>query len=85
MLVKRINFEQLGEHCYEEMRNALNGNINNFTIALFESVMKRIAPCSFRAVRWVENDDLEPGELIVAVVVFDSIDDWIFFKMRTEI
>ncbi len=82
MLIKRVNFEQLGEHCYDELRRVVNNN--DLTVAAFEQAMKTIAPCGFRVLQWVENDDLEPGELIVAVIAFETQDDWIFFKMRTD-
>jgi hypothetical protein len=85
MLVKRINFEQLGEHCYDEIRQVTNTNGGSLSIADFDIAMKRVAPCNFRVLQWTENDDLEPGEFIIAIVAFDSIDDWIFFKMRTDL
>lgn len=84
MLIKRVNFDQLGEHCYDEIRRVLKNNVNNLTVAAFEQAMKTIAPCGFRVLQWVENDDLEPGELIVAVIAFETQNDWIFFKMRTD-
>ena len=84
MLVKRVNFEQLGDHCYDEIRRVIKNDMNNLTVRAFERAMKRVAPCGFRVVQWAENDDLEPGEFIVAIIRFDTDADWIFFKMRTE-
>ena len=85
MLVKRINFEHLGDHCYDEIRRVVKGDTKNLTLQAFDSAMKQVAPCNFRVLQWAENDDLEPGEFIIAIVAFDSIDDWIFFKMRTDL
>lgn len=85
MLVKRINFEKLGEHCYDEIRRVINNNVGELTVSAFDCAMKQVAPCNFRVLQWAENDDLEPDEFIIAIVAFDSIDDWIFFKMRTDL
>jgi len=85
MLIKRVNFEKLGDHCYAEIRQAIRHDIGNLTIATFERAMKRVAPCGFRVVRWADNDDLDLGEFIVAIVEFKTEHDWIFFKMRTEL